>query len=89
MKWFDSRIKSPPTTSFGLYLAVLQKHGGYQYIEQVGWEPTNNYTEGRWMIITQSSKPFKLYLDTTELLYWCELPKLPIVLEVSNKEMAL
>jgi hypothetical protein len=89
MKWYDSRIKSPTTRAFGLYLAVLQKHGGYQYVEQVGWEPMNNYTEGRWTIITQSDRPVKLYLDTTELLYWCELPKLPITLDVSNNELVL
>lgn len=84
MIWHDSRITSPPTTSFRLYLAVMQKHGGYQYIEQVGWEPMNNYTEGRWTKITQSDRPVKRYLDTTELLYWSELPRLPITLEVDN-----
>ena len=84
MSWHDSRVKSPSTTSFRLYLAVLQKHGGYQYIEQVGWEPINNYTEGGWTLITQCDRPTKRYLDTTELLYWSELPKLPITLEVDN-----
>ena len=75
-KWLDSRIHKPSPISYNVYVVIflLCKDSKITATGYCGYMPCDNYTNGSW------ETPMHTNLNQTggEVLYWMEMPKIPL-----------